>query len=332
VSGIGISVVMGVFNGAERLEETIDSVLAQTERNIELVLVNDGSTDQDASGILSRYQREDSRIRVLTQEKAGLTQALIGGCAAATGKYIARIDVGDVMLPERLEKQRAVLDRNHDVVLVTCWTECCGPEWEPLYTTRDMEPAPAGGAVWMADVVPAHGIGDLLDGPTHHGSVMIRADLYREVGGYRSEFYYGQDWDLWYRLAERGKFAGVQDVLYRCRIFPEGISMQNVERQRQIHACSRGAFLARRKGENENPFLDRAAAIRPDADGAYKSFLTQGQNLAAGYYFVGEALRRNGDRRCRKYIRWALCRMPFSLKLWVRLVQSLIIKAETLKN
>ena len=314
---------MGGFNGAGTLPETIDSVLAQTERDFEFIIVNDGSTDFRVGGILADYAQQDTRIRVVTKSNEGLTRALIDGCAVAKGKYIARIDVGDVMLPERLARQKAILDKHFDVVLATCWTECCGPEWEHLYTTKEKSDVSSDGAVWVADGVPARNdAGDLIEGPSHHGSVMFRADAYRAVGGYREAFYYGQDWDLWYRLADRGKFSGVQEILYRCRIFPEGISMQNAERQRQIHEFSRGAFRARRNGEDETPFLERAATIRPRGR-CGNPVIYSGQNLAAGYYFVGEALHRNGDRRCRRYFWRALRLMPFSLKLWLRLVQGL---------
>ncbi len=322
-SSPSISIVMGVYNAAEQLSETIVSVLAQGKGDFEFIIVNDGSTDSRVGEILADYVKRDSRIRLISKANEGLTRALIDGCSVAKGKYIARIDVGDVMLPERLSRQKAVLDKHSDVVLATCWTECCGPEWEHLYTVRNALLGKGDADEWVA-AFPENGDDrNKLLGPTHHGAVMFRADAYRAAGGYRPAFYYGQDWALWYRLADRGKFAGVQEVLYRCRIFPEGISMQNAERQRQIHTCSRGAFLARRKGEDEAPFLGRAAAIRPHADGACQSFQTPAPNLAAGYYFVGEALRRNGDRRCRQYFRRALRLMPYSLKLWVRLVQSL---------
>ncbi len=319
-----VSVVMGVYNGAEYLAETIESVLCQSEGHFEFIIVNDGSTDSAVEAVLSDYKHRDERVRVLAKLKAGLTQALIDGCAAGKGKYIARIDNGDVMLPERLKTQRAVLDAHPDAVLATCWTECCGPLWEPLYTTRNVLPEEVKhDYIWKLPFPEDGGDGSRQVGPTSHPSVMMRADAYRKAGGYRSAFYYGQDWDLWYRLAECGTFAGVREVLYRCRIFPEGISMQNVERQRQIHVCSRGAFLARRRGEDETPFLERAATIRPSVkNGSKGEQKSLPADHAAGYYFIGEALRRNRDRRCRLYFRQALFCRPGNLRSWARLVQS----------
>lgn len=321
-----ISVIMGVYNGAVLLPETIDSVLVQTERDFEFIIVDDGSTDVQVETILADYVGRDSRIQVISKSNEGLTRALIDGCAAAKGKYIARIDVGDTMLPNRLEKQRAVLDKHPDVVLVTCWTECCGPEWEHLYTTKSMTSGAEEGITWVANVIPERDGEDLIDGPTSHPSAMFRTSAYHATGGYRSQFYYGQDWDLWYRLAERGKFAGVQDLLYRCRIFPDGISMQNPERQRQIHACSRGAFCARRRGESEEPFLQCAVQLRPMISAIGKR--SASGNRSAGCYFIGEALRGNMDMRCQHYLRMAVVSRPWMVKGWLRLAQGLLMQRQ----
>jgi hypothetical protein len=222
------------------------------------------------------------------------------------------------MLPERLEKQRALLDRNPEVVFVSCWTEFCGPEWEPLYISQQGIPEPDGGA----EILPEISKTPVRCGPSHHGSMTFRADAYRRAGGYRWQFYCGQDWDLWYRLAELGKFAGVQSTLYRCRIFPDSISMRSVERQRRIHECSFGAFQARSRGEDESGFLQTAAILRPAACGKGSRHQCSAAGFFAGYYFIGEALRRNGDVRCRIYLMKALRAAPWSLKTWIRLMQS----------
>ena len=320
-----ISVVMGVFNNASLLPETLASVQAQTEAGSEFIIVNDGSSDPRVGEILTDYARQDSRIRVISKPNEGLTQALIDGCAVAQGSYIARIDVGDVMLPERMERQRAVLDAHPEVVLVTCWTECCGPEWEPLYLVEGKASGPVEETHWVANVLPTQLDEDLMDGPTHHGSSMFRADTYRAAGGYRRQFYYGQDWDLWYRLAELGAFAGVQATLYRCRIFPNGISMRNDAQQRSIHACALGAFWARRHAGDEGQFLQGAAAIRPLSSVPSRNSQTP-PSCASGDYFIAEALRRNGNGRCRRYFWHAIKGRPFMAKNWARLAQTIFLR------
>ncbi len=325
-----ISIVMSAYNGAEYLSASIGSVLAQTERDFEFIIVNDGSTDAAVDEVLTDYALRDSRIRVISKSNEGLTRALIDGCAAAKGKYIARIDVGDVMLLNRLDRQRAVLDAHPEAVLVTCWTEFCGPEWEPLFTVRNTVPENADSQDWVSPFPDDGEDRNRLLGPTHHGSVMFRREPYDSAGGYRTAFYYGQDWDLWYRLADKGEFAGVQEVLYRCRIIPDGISMRNAERQQQIHACSRGAFLARRKGEDETLFLEKAAAIRPSK--AARRKMQSASSSAAGYYFIGEVLRGNKDNRCRKYYHESIACNFFYLTAWIRLAQTYLRTSPTLST
>ena len=315
-----ISVVMGVCNDADILPETLASVLAQTERDFEFIVVDDGSSDPRVGEILADVARRDARLRVVTKSNEGLTRALIDGCAAARGTYVARIDAGDVMAPDRLARQKAVLDAHPDVVLVTCWTEFCGPEWEPLYVERGAANVSDGPDGWIAPATFTAAEGYLVNGPTSHPSVMFRLDTYRAAGGYRWQFYYGQDGDLWGRLAERGPFAGVPAVLYRCRVFPEGLSMRNGERQRRLHQCLFGAIQARRAGASEEPHLQAAAAIRPPPRPAGAP-PPRPRPRAEGWYFVGERLRRNGDPRAAKYFREACRRRPWGAKNWLRLLQ-----------
>ncbi|MGH9760030.1 MAG: glycosyltransferase family 2 protein [Blastocatellia bacterium] len=92
---VDISVVMSVYNGEDHLAESVDSILDQKGVSLEFIVVDDGSTDKSGE-ILADYSRRDSSVRVLSRENQGLTRALIAGCAAARGKYIARQDVGDI--------------------------------------------------------------------------------------------------------------------------------------------------------------------------------------------------------------------------------------------
>src|SRR6476646_3858644 len=102
-----ISIVMSIYNGADRLHETMESVLSQEGVSLEFIIIDDGSTD--GSGvILGNYARHDARVRMLYQENHGLTRALIRGCEVAKGKYIARQDAGDISLANRLRLQKAV--------------------------------------------------------------------------------------------------------------------------------------------------------------------------------------------------------------------------------
>ena len=127
-----VSVVMSVYNGASHLAATMDSILSQEGVELEFIVVNDGSTDKTGE-ILDDYARRDGRVRVIHQENTGLTRALIRGCAAATGEFIARQDAGDVSLAGRLARQLDVFRNNSNVVMTSCGTRFVGPDGEVLY-------------------------------------------------------------------------------------------------------------------------------------------------------------------------------------------------------
>ena len=307
-----ISVVMGVYNGATTLAATLDSILGQTEPDFECIVVDDGSTDATPA-VLADYVARDPRIRVLRQTNAGLTRALIAGCAAARGFYIARQDDGDLSDPRRFELQKRMLDADRHVVFVSCATQYAGPEGEPLWITH-----PTGAGVRPANVIDLTIPGALTDGPTHHGSVMFRHDAYERAGGYRAAFYYGQDFDLWLRLAETGTFQGIDEVLYTARITPDSISGNARSLQEALGRLSRAALEARQQGESDAAIVARAAAIAPVS---HRPLSARGNGL----YFIGEALRRNGDRRARRYLRQSLAAWPLSLRPWIRYFQSLVL-------
>src|SRR5258708_1856159 len=181
-----ISVVMSVYNGAPTLGATLDSILGQTERDFECIVVDDGSTDATPD-ILAAYAARDPRIRVIRQENAGLTRALIAGCAEARGLYIARQDAGDLSDPRRFEMQKRALDMDPEIVFVSGATLFAGPELEPLQVNRG-----SGAALEPAFIIDLSMPHALIEGPTHHGAVMFRRHAYEHARGYPSPFYYDQ--------------------------------------------------------------------------------------------------------------------------------------------
>src|SRR5262249_28869076 len=213
-----VSVVMSVYNGASHLAGTLDSILSQEDVEFEFIVVNDGSSDKSGQ-ILDEYAQRDSRLRIIHQENNGLTRALIRGCDAARGEFIARQDAGDISLPGRLKSQAVVLRDRDDCVFVSCWTDVIGPKGEFLYTSRG-----TGVASSPINVLSPQAEWGVVDGPSHHSSVMFRAKQYASCGGYRPEFYFGQDWDLWYRLSSLGTFCMLQRRLCICRLTPGAIS------------------------------------------------------------------------------------------------------------
>ena len=326
-----VSVVLGVHDApVARLLDTLDSVLAQQGVALECLLVADGFPPLSQWRALQRRARSDHRLRLVLQPHAGLTRALRRGCRLARGQAIARIDVGDRMLPGRLLQQWQLLQRHPDCVLVTCGVARFGPAWEPLDREAALPPNSARPAAaeprWVNTLPPEQGLAS--DVP-HHGAVLLRRSAYRAAGGYRPAFYYAQDWDLWYRLALLGRFGHCPETLYACRLFATGLSSRHWREQRRLALLARQLYLARCRGNDERFWLARARLIRPQRrpPGWRRLLAWPDQRRAEGAYFIGECLRRRGDGRCRLYLLQALWHAPWLLKGWLRLLQAATVVA-----
>jgi glycosyltransferase involved in cell wall biosynthesis len=311
-----VSVVMSVYNDASHLAATLDSVLSQEGVKFEFIVVNDGSTDESGE-ILESYASRDSRVRVIHQDNAGLTRALIAGCETARGEFIARQDAGDVSLPSRLKGQVALLRDRQDCVLVSCWTDMIGPQGEFLYTMRG-----TGAASCPINVLSPEAEWGVIDGPTSHPSVMFRARQYVLCGGYRSEFYYGQDWDLWYRLASLGTFCTLQNSLCACRITSGSISTSRKQEQYKFAQLSKKAMLMRQRGTSDEPVLAEARQIRS----SLKTRVTR-HDKAAANYFIGKCLLDNRNEAAIEYLVSAIKEDPLYLRAWIGLTRSVFARS-----
>lgn len=199
-----VSVLLAVHNGGPLLDEAIYSILAQTLTDFELLVIDDGSTDDS-------YHRaaafNDPRIRILRNEtNIGLTRSLNRGLAEARGEYVARQDADDISLPNRLAAQVQFLRANHDVVLVGTGAVRINPKGARI-GTNDM-PSTHEAIRWAS----------LVDNPFLHTSVMFRrAVVQQERGGYNEEFVVCQDYDLWNRLAAKHRVANLPERLVLMR-------------------------------------------------------------------------------------------------------------------
>ena len=202
-----VSVVMPVYNARRYLAEAVDSVLAQTLTDFELIAVDDGSTD-DSLQVLREYEARDARVRVITRVNTGIVGALNDGLVAARGHFIARMDSDDLCLPERFEKQVAFLRAHPDHVLVGSQVLLIDPEGAALCPKRDSEYTHE-----RIDWAHLH-----HRWPMVHPSVMMRREAVAAVGGYRDKYQWLEDLDLFLRLAEIGKLAALPDVLLRYRL------------------------------------------------------------------------------------------------------------------
>ncbi len=212
ISAPKLSVVMSVYNGEDFVPSAIECILAQTYRDFEFIIINDGSSDGTLA-IMQEYAAKDDRIRIIDQDNTGLTIALCRGIETARGEFIARMDADDISLPERFEKQMAVIEAKPELVAVTSdvqhFTELGhGPGYSSLH--RDPRLLP-----FLLCFENALG---------GHGQVIFRRSAYDAAGGYNPEFRFSQDYDLWTRLTDQGPFGAVNEVLYMWRSGPDNIS------------------------------------------------------------------------------------------------------------
>jgi len=317
---VDVTVVLGVHAHCDRLISSLESVRQQGgEVSWECLIVANGGFQPNQR--LAELLQSDSRFRLLECPQSGLTAALALGCQQAQGALIARLDVGDVMAPRRLYSQAQFFSNHPDLVLATSDVAICGPAWEHMRI--DTQDAATGQPIRVNNVPPSQGIA--IDIP-HHASVMFSREAYEVVGGYRSEFYFGQDWDLWYRLASEGTFVHLPEVLTRVRLFSDGLSSRHWREQREIAKLSLACHVARSRGQEETNLLQRASVILPKLK--TKKLLPLDGRRAEGAYFIAEALRRNGDQRCRSYFREAIRYGFWKPRIWIRAVQSILSVAQ----
>jgi len=236
---ISVSVLMSVYNGERFLSESIDSILNQTFKNYEFIIINDGSTDKSGE-ILHNYVDKDTRIILIKQSNKGLTYSLNKGISLARGKYIARMDADDISLPIRLEEEYKALTTNPKAVLVACFFEIINKN----------------GNIIRPGYVPKRHIKRLLlyKNRLVHSSVMFLKEIFNKIGRYKLR--YAQDYDLWLRLAEQGDIVVIDKILHRYRYNPSGISVTKQQEQAFCANLAKNCVLIRRKGGNESKFIE----------------------------------------------------------------------------
>lgn len=237
-----VSVVMAVYNGESYLPAALESILQQTYRNLEIILINDGSTD-GSSKILSDFSRRDSRIILVDQENSGLTRALIRGMGLATGQFVARMDADDYSHPARIEKQLDVLlnDPSKDAV-------SCGINY--IYDDGAIVPQ---GVPEREDLVPW--FMNFYNEIAGHGQIFMRRDAYLDSGGYDAQFKYAQDYDLFSRMFKRANVAFIPEHLYDYRISGQSITNKRWREQQEFSYIIMGRSLTELTG-NSLPLID----------------------------------------------------------------------------
>ncbi len=286
-----ISVVMPVYNAEQYLREAVDSILAQTYESFELIASNDGSTD-GTRDILEEYAGRDNRVHILNRANTGIVGALNDGLAVARAQFIARMDADDRSLPQRFEKQIRYLHDHRECVAVGCRALMIDPDGDPLGPFGD----------FCADheqIEP-----ELLAGNGSamvHPSLMVRRETINAIGGYREQYQFAEDLDLFLRLGERGRLANLPDMLLDYRQHGGSVCDARGSLQERLLAAILKETYARRGLPGEP--IDLVMA-RPTSEWGVR---LRWLNLAheAGY-----------DRTARKHAYALLRRNPLSVRAW----------------
>jgi glycosyltransferase involved in cell wall biosynthesis len=251
-----ISVVIPTYNYGRFLRDAIDSVLAQTYPALEVIVVDDGSTD-DTPQVLAEY---GDRIRVICQKNEGAGAARNAGIAAARGEYIAFLDSDDIMKAQKLERDMARFEGDPGLGLVHCGAESFDHAGKTLSVSL------TGLEGWVAldllaldrEVIAASG-----------GGIVVPKRVAEEVGGFDPRLQRSEDWDFCYRVAVRYRVAFVPEVLVRYRLHGQGSHLD-------IPRMEDGMLLALEKA-----FLSTDPAVQSLKGHAYGRL----HRILAGCYF-----------------------------------------------
>ena len=219
-----VTVLMAVYNGENYLKLTIESILDQTFKNFEFVIVNDGSTDS-TSDIIKSYK--DPRI-VLHNNKTniGQTKSLNIGLNLAKGKYIARTDAGDVSLSMRLEKQVIYLENNSEVVVLGT----SAFRYNELGKIIDVVHMPSSENAILQRI--------FVTTPVVHVSVLMRRETIISLGGFDEEYHVLADYELWSKLLQKNyRIANLTKVLVGYLVSPDSFGEKNAWEKSFAEAC-----------------------------------------------------------------------------------------------
>jgi glycosyltransferase involved in cell wall biosynthesis len=234
-----ISVVMPVYNGQRFLAQAMDSLLAQTFTDFEVIAVDDGSTDETPA-ILRAYADRDARVRVIRGDHAGISAALNRGIEASTHQWIARIDADDVASPDRFAKQIAAARRHPEVVVWGSYANHVDAHGNVLGLSKC-------GPTSVEEFRKLRAAGE--DCYVIHPTSMLRKDIVLKAGGYDSRFNFCEDFELFDRMAEHGAVVALPEPLLLYRIHATSISMQRFFTMRRFSNFVRARAKARLAGK-----------------------------------------------------------------------------------
>lgn len=302
---IDITVLMPVYNVGKYVAEAIQSVLDQSFESFELLIINDGSTDDTETKI---KLFTDPRIVMVNRQHAGVAMALNAGIQLARGRYIARFDADDICLPDRLEKQFRFLEQHPDHVLTGSDALYIQESGEPLFTFH----------CW------GHSDADIQRNlytfcPAIHSAVMVRKKTLVLAGGYDVKAHNFEDYLLWVRIARMGKLANIPEPLIKVRFNPSSITIDEKWRGKRFRQLKRTIIQRGRVNDDEEREL---VSILTKQD-------TRGIKVGAYHVLCGKKMLTDNHQpaKARTHIWEAIKHQPFRWDSYALLGLSFLPKA-----
>jgi glycosyltransferase involved in cell wall biosynthesis len=270
---VKISVIMPVYNASKYLCEAIESILKQTFKDFEFIIIDDGSTD-NSKDIIEYYKSLDSRIKFFIQENSGISKTLNKGINMAKGKYIARMDADDIALPNRLSIQYNFMENNPEYVLIGSNANVISKEGDFLYKS-DLK---------LTDELIRN---QLPNNPFIHPSTFMKRESLILVGGYDEKIiHHVEDQILWNKLAEFGKLGNIEESLLSYRLVPSSVSNRTVKQCQKLSIIVNQSII---KGEFTQDSIESILALT-----AKKSHKNQLSNY---YLSVGKVYLERQKKR-----------------------------------
>ncbi len=211
-----VTVVTAAYNMARTLPLTVDSILDQTHPRVEIVVVDDGSTD-DTPEVLAAYA-DDPRVRVFRQENAGQTVAKNRALREARGDFIGFCDADDIWVPDKLERQLPLFDPEGRIAVVYGGFDVI--DGDGAYLRTPSFPHPTGRITGKL----------LADNFVHFPTALVRREVIEAAGGFDESLTMGIDYDLWLRISVDHDFAYAPGVLVHYRVWDGQMSRRRAER------------------------------------------------------------------------------------------------------
>jgi glycosyltransferase involved in cell wall biosynthesis len=241
---------MPVLNQEKYCHAAIESVRAQTLRNLELIVVNDGSTDRTPR-ILEKLAARDPRIRLFNRPRHGIAASLNFGILVARAELLARADADDLCMPDRIARQVDFLEGQPKVAVLGGAMLAMTAKGRPVrHIAYQTDTSVLRGQVFRGN-------------PVAHPAVMMRRSLVMKLGGYRRIVEYAEDYDLWLRISEHADLANLPDVLVHYRLH-DGMTTSRHSRRQALHAAIAHLAACRRRQGKGDPLdgllcIDRTA-------------------------------------------------------------------------